>query len=262
MLPLLLRAAGEHRRVSGLTHDHLRLGALLLEHAPDSLERAARADPGHPIIETLTGEIVHDLARRRARVKVGVGLVLELPGEKPSVRRGELDRLPDHPRASLGRGREDDLRPQEAHQASTFDAEALGHGDHERIAVLRADNRQADTGVATRRLDHRLSRLERARPLRVLDYAKSETILDGAERVERLDFDVESDVLRGEAIDADDRGVAYGFENVCEASHRGAVWVPLQTWTAKTSDVGIQNSAKSYAKQTPNSRWLFLNSEF
>jgi hypothetical protein len=45
-----------------------------------------------------------DLARRGARVHVGIGLVLELAGQEPAVRLGQLDRLLDHarPRSAAG----------------------------------------------------------------------------------------------------------------------------------------------------------------
>ena len=55
---------------------------------------------------------------------------------------------------------------------------------------------------------------------RVLDDAERETILDRAERIERFDFDEEVDALRRELVDADDRCMADGLENVGKFCHR------------------------------------------
>ena len=68
-------------------------GTLLREHARDALQRAAGAVAGHPVVELLALEVVDDLARRGARMHVGVGLVLELARQEPAVRLGKLDRL-------------------------------------------------------------------------------------------------------------------------------------------------------------------------
>src|SRR3546814_15318491 len=66
------------RSVVGLADDDLGLRALRLQHAGDALQRAAGAGTGHPVVERGVGEVRQDLARRGARVEVGVGLVLEL----------------------------------------------------------------------------------------------------------------------------------------------------------------------------------------
>ena len=87
----LLDAAAEELRILRLTDDDSGLGPLLGEHPRDALQRSAGAVAGHPIVEPLAGEIVDDLARRGARMDVGVGLVLELPRQEPAMRLGQLD---------------------------------------------------------------------------------------------------------------------------------------------------------------------------
>ena len=82
--------------LSGSQTTILRLGPLLAQHARHALERAARAVARDQVVEPLAREVVEDLRRRRARVHVGVGFVLELPAEEPAVRLGELDRLRQH----------------------------------------------------------------------------------------------------------------------------------------------------------------------
>ena len=56
--------------------------------------------------------------------------------------------------------------------------QAVGHCYYERIALLSADHRKSDAGVATGRLDHRLAGLENAGQLGGFDHVESEPILD------------------------------------------------------------------------------------
>src|SRR6185312_834923 len=74
----LLYPAAEQLRVFGFANDDLRIGHLLRQHPRYTLQRAASAVSGHPIVEPVAHEILDDLARRRAGMNVGVGLVLEL----------------------------------------------------------------------------------------------------------------------------------------------------------------------------------------
>ena len=88
-----------------------------------------------------------------------------------------------------------DPRAEKAHELAALDAEALGHRHDERVALGGADHREADAGVAARRLDDGLAGPERAVALGGLDHAEGEAVLDRAERVERLELDVELDAL-------------------------------------------------------------------
>ena len=78
-------AARIRLRVVGLADHDPSLGRPIAQDARDALERAARAKARHPVVEPL-GEVVQDLDRGRARVDVGVGFVLELARQKPTVR--------------------------------------------------------------------------------------------------------------------------------------------------------------------------------
>ena len=62
-------------------------------------------------------------------------------------------------------------------------------------------------------------RLERPPALGVLDDAERQAILDGPERVERFDLDVEVDARGSELADLDHRRVADGLEDVRESGH-------------------------------------------
>ena len=216
---LLSGSAREHGRVGGLADHDLRCRPLLGEHTRNALERAAGAEAGDPVIEPLAGEVGEDLGRRGPRVHVGVGLVLELAGEEPAVRAGQLNGLVHHARALLGRRREHHLRAEETHETPALHAEGLGHRHDKGITLLRAHHREADAGVATRGLDYGLSRFERSRPFGVLDDAEGEAVLHGAERIEGLDLHMKIDAGRCEAIDLDDRRVADGAEYVCKSGH-------------------------------------------
>ena len=104
-------------------------------------------------------EVVDDLAGRGRLVDVGIGLRLELVRQEPAIRLGQFDRLLVHAEALLGPRRQHDLGAEHAHQLAPFDREAVGHGDDQRVALLRADHREPDAGVAARRLDDGLARL-------------------------------------------------------------------------------------------------------
>jgi hypothetical protein len=112
------------------------------------------------------------------------------------------------------------LGAQEAHQPAPLDREALGHGDHQRIALLGADHGQPDAGVAAGRLDHGLAGLERAGAFGILDDAERQAVLHRAHWIECLDLGVEVDMGWRQLVDLDDWCVAHGFENVVvPASH-------------------------------------------
>ncbi len=89
---------------------------------------------------------------------VGVGLVLELATQKPTVGLGQLLGLQEHAGALLRGRRQHHLGAQKTHHLAPLDREVLGHRDHQRIALLGTDHRQTDAGVAAGRLDHRLAR--------------------------------------------------------------------------------------------------------
>jgi hypothetical protein len=220
-VPLLGSSARDDRRVRRLGQHDPGLRTLLRQHPGDALERPAGAEPRHPIVQPSAGEVVHNLPGGGAGVEVGIGLVLELPGQEPAVGLGQLDRLVDHPGPAGRRGGQDHLGAEEAHQLPPFHAERLRHGDDQRVPLLGTHHGEADAGVAAGGLDHGLPRLEGPAPLGVFDDAEGESVLDRAQGVERFDLDVQVDAGRRELADLDHRGVADGFQNVGEFGH---VW--------------------------------------
>ena len=78
------------------------------------------------------------------------------------------------------------VEPQQRHPLA---AHALGHGQHQLVALGRADEGQRDAGVAARRLDdRRAAGLDPPLPLGVLDHRHADPVLDAAARVERLEL--------------------------------------------------------------------------
>src|ERR1700722_8752733 len=216
---LLLDPRLEQRRVRRLADDDLRIGTLLSKYAADPLQRPAGAIAGHPKVEPVSAEVVDDFARRGAGMEVRIGFVLELPCHEPAVGFGQFDRLFDHSDRSLGRGRQHNLRPEKTHQPASFDAKGLSHRQDERIAFRGADHGEPDAGIAARRLDDGLAWLELSGLLRRLDHPQRQSVLDGAERIERLDLHIEIDPVRGEAVDPDDRRMSDRLQYVLKSRH-------------------------------------------
>src|SRR5690606_16745662 len=82
--PLLRLPTREHRRPLGLAGDDPGTRPFLAQYPGDALQRPARAETRHEIVELV--EIAQNFLGRGLRVKIRVGLVDELPGEEPAVR--------------------------------------------------------------------------------------------------------------------------------------------------------------------------------
>src|SRR5690606_13908909 len=77
--PPLTDPAAEHRRVVRLCGHYARRRACGLQRARDTLQRAAGAETGDPVIEAVAGEVGDDFLCGRALMHLGVRFVLELP---------------------------------------------------------------------------------------------------------------------------------------------------------------------------------------
>ena len=149
-------------------------------------------------------------------MNVGVRLRFELVGEEPAVRLGELDGLLIHPEAFERARREDDLGAEHAHELAPLDGEAVGHGHHERIALLRADHGEADARIAACRLDNGLAGLECAAALAFLNDVERKPVLDRSRGIEELGFGVDRPAGDAEIVDADGRRIADRVDNAVE----------------------------------------------
>ena len=213
-VPLLLDPARQHRRFVRLAHHNLRLRPFLLKHARHALQSAACPEARDPVVEPFACKVTQNFLRRRPRVEIRVGLVLELSRVEPPVLLRQLFSLLHHAHRARRSRRDHHLRAQKAHQLAPLDAERFGHRHHQRIALGRAHHRQTDPGVSTRRLHHRLAGLQLARALRVFNHAQRQPVLHRSQRVECFDLDVEVHALGREPIDLYDRRVANRLQNV------------------------------------------------
>ena len=76
-------------------------------------------------------------------------------------------------------------RTEESHEAAALDTEVLGHHHDEGVALLRADHRKRDPGVATGCLDDGLAGLQESARLCILDDGQCNAVLDRTHRVAR-----------------------------------------------------------------------------
>jgi hypothetical protein len=83
-------------------------------------------------------------------------------------------------------GGEDQLGTEHLQHLTPLDRHAGGHEDLDRIALDLGDRGEGDTGVARRRLDDGLARLETPVLLGLLDHVLRDAVLDRAERVLHL----------------------------------------------------------------------------
>ena len=67
-----------------------------------------------------------------------------------------------HTRTFPGFGRDNDFGPEHPHEFPTFDGKGFRHGNDTRIPPLRTHHGDGNPGIATRRFDDGLPRLQRA----------------------------------------------------------------------------------------------------
>ena len=111
---------------------------------------------------------------------------------------------------AAGLRREDDFRAERAHRLAPLHRKMLRHHQHHAKAAHRRRHRERDAGVARRRFDQRIARLDLS-PLLGLDHHRQRgSILDRPCGIVALELG-ENDVGRcaGNALQADQRRVAY-----------------------------------------------------
>jgi hypothetical protein len=82
-----------------------------------------------------------------------------------------------------------DLGTEILHHAAPLDRHVLRHEDHHPVPHLVADHGEGDAGVARRRFDDRVSLLQIAAPLRLLQHEIGDAILDAAARIGAFELD-------------------------------------------------------------------------
>src|SRR5215469_2764306 len=218
-IPQRRDAAAEHLCVIWFGRDDLRLRSKVFQDPRNAFEGSTSTEACHPVIESLASEVREDLLRGGPRVHIGVGFILELPAQKPPMSLSQLDGLREHAAALLCRRRQDNLGAQKTQQLAPLNAEALGHRDDERIALLCANHCQPDARIAASCLDDSLSRSQLSLLLSTLNDGAGHTVLDRAHGVERLDLHVHVDARRREPVQPYRRRIADRSEDVLVAGH-------------------------------------------
>ncbi len=200
------------------------LPARLLPVAGDAGDGAAGADAGDEDVHLAAG-VLPDLRARGRLVDGGVGGVLELLQEHVAARVRGDDGLGAgdgavHPLGALG---EDELGAVGDEQLAPLHAHGVGHGERERVAARRRDERQRDAGVAARRLDQLLAGAEHAALLGVPDHGGADAALDRVGGVAPLDLGEDGrPPTVGDAVEAHERRAADGLSVVFEPAGHGA----------------------------------------
>src|SRR5690606_6915279 len=201
---VLLKLAGaEELRVGWFTAHDAGIRPLPPQNATDARNGASGAVASYEIIQARASEIIHDLARRGHFVNVRICFGFKLTGKEPAIGFGQFHGLLVHAETLERTRSQDDLGPEHPHQLAALNREAVGHRDDKRITLLGADDRQADAGIAARRLNDGLPRFEQAAPFRIFDNVEREPVLDRTCRVEELGLDVDRGVLDAQIIDPD-----------------------------------------------------------
>jgi hypothetical protein len=201
----------------------LRIGAddqdarvLLLQVAPGAGDRPAgpdrddeRVDPAAGLLPDLrAGELVVGVRVRHVRVLVGLERARDLLGEPVG------DRVVAFRRVGVdGRRTDDDLGAVRAQERDLLLAHLVRHDEDAAVALDRRCDREADAGVARRRLDDRPARLELPVALGGLDQRQADPVLEGSAGVQvlELDQDVPLD-LAADLREPDDRRLAHQVE--------------------------------------------------
>jgi hypothetical protein len=103
-----------------------------------------------------------------------------------------------------------------AHRTQVEDlllAHLVGQDEDQLVALLRRHQRETDAGVARRRLDDRVAGRDVAALLGFLDHRDTDTILDGAARIDQLEFQEQAARPGVEAREFEHRGAPDHVEN-------------------------------------------------
>jgi hypothetical protein len=214
-------AAGEQRAAGGLYRHDVQIGLLLAQVAPGFGDGSAGADAGDQGVDAPVG-VRPDLGARRGEVRARVARVVGLPGRPGALAEllgdllGALDRARD---ARLG-GHGHDDGAERGQDALALDGRAVGHDDDAGQPVDDGRLRQADAGVAARRLDDHHSRSELAAREGVVDHVHRDAVLQRAHRVARLVLDYHvAGKAGGKPAEPDQRGPSDVAGDVVEDLH-------------------------------------------
>lgn len=114
-----------------------------------------------------------------------------------------------------GGGTDDDFCAKGFEEINFFARLLVGDGEDDFVTAHGGDEGEAHAGVAGSAFDDGAAGFEEAFALGLVDHPDADAIFDGAAGVEVIGFDVDGRLnVFGEAVEADERGAADGFENV------------------------------------------------
>ena len=214
--------AGDGRAGLGLDSDDLRAwpadgGVPRAEDLPYPADRAARTYGGDECVDGRLAHGVDDFRGRGAYVHLGVGRVVELLRQEGALRGGDFARLRDGSLHLLLGRREDDARSERLEKLPALEAHALRHREHAAVPLHRADQREADAGVAARRLHDRASRQQLPRARGFLDHGHADAVLHRPAGIRLLHLGPDGRARLGsDAADLDQRSVPDELEHALD----------------------------------------------
>ncbi len=112
----------------------------------------------------------------------------------------------------------DHFRAERLQQIHFFLGLLVGDGEHQLVAAHRADQREADPGVARGSLDDRAAGLQQALSFGIVDHRDADAVLHRAARIHVIGLDVHfGGESGGQPVQAHQRRVSDGVENVVAA---------------------------------------------
>ena len=120
---------------------------------------------------------------------------------------------------------EDELCPEHGEECAPLQRHGLWHREHELVALGCGDEREGNARVAAGRLDNQGVGREDASFFGILDHGHADAILHAAEWVKKLAFEKNGSLQAlGDAVEADQRGPADGFNDVLVDVSHGDQW--------------------------------------
>ena len=209
-------AAADDGRRSGLHCKDFGVGEFRFQHLRHTRQMATRAHASDQVVNTV-GKICQYFLCGGARMRVNVGRVFKLL-RHPRVRRLRHQFFGSGNRAVhafFSRGQVKTCAISQ-HQAAAFNAHAVGHHQHQFVALHCGHHGQAHARVARCRFNNRCAGLQDAGLFSRLDHGQGNAVFDRTARVAALRLDV--NVVRlarltKQAVDANVWGVANGGED-------------------------------------------------
>ena len=207
------RNYGRGRRLDRI---HLEFWPACLEHLRATCQVPAGTHACNQNIQPFR-KVVQNFTRGGARVRVDIGRVIKLLWHpRAGSRRDQFPGLRDGALYAHLARRQHEACAVCKHQTPPLNRHAVGHDQHQLVALYRRHHGQPNAGVARSRLDNRRSGLQFTTLLSRLHHRKRDPVLDRASRVAALGLYPDPVRVAKQAVDADMGGVANRLEDVVD----------------------------------------------